>query len=118
MTNKIEWVKLEARTELVPKEFRILLANLATQLHATGNYTFETSVLDARELLYVSGITEALVPKQHADSLAPAADADDERKAKALDVLYPKAEDDASDLHSCHAECPCHTDPNWKQKDW
>ncbi len=89
MTNKIEWVKLEAPVQLTPKEYRLKLVDIAAQvacIPATNlNLPKGTPVTEvARVLLANCGIEEALVPKQHAAEL--------EAKEAALAVLYPDKE--------------------------
>jgi hypothetical protein len=62
-----EFVKLIAPIQLVPKEYRLTLAEIAA-LMPTSNA--EIMVAQARTLLTYCGIVEAMVPKQHAESLS------------------------------------------------
>lgn len=69
MTNKTEFVKLEAAIQLTPRDYRVLLAQLAVQYVAKAQEP-QLFVDIARQLLTACGIEEAKVPAQHQQQLS------------------------------------------------
>jgi hypothetical protein len=71
--SKTPMVPLAANIQLVPKEFRLNLLSTAALIlpdcPSPEAPSEEIAVNRARKLMAACGITEALVPQQHADSL-------------------------------------------------
>ena len=87
--SKTPMVKLEAPVAMTPVAYRQLLASIAASLCAPTEYyasitQAERVVEIARFVLTACGITEALVPQQHADSLS--------EQDASLAFLYPDKE--------------------------
>lgn len=64
-----EFVKLEAAIQLTPRDYRVLLAQLAAQYVAKAQDPM-LFVAVARQLLTACGIEEAKVPAQHQQQLS------------------------------------------------